>query len=251
MAAGSFIDKFSDGSGRYRRARPTYPPELIARLAGLAPGRKLAWDSGTGNGQAAVALADHFEAVVATDASARQISEAVQADRVSYRVEAAERVSLPDGSVDLAVAAQAMHWFDLDRFYAQVRRVLRPGGLLAAIGYAWLYIDARLDAAIEETLLEPMRSLWSPRNSLLWDGYRGIPFPGTEIRIGPSAIHLHWSLAELMDYVLTWSATRSWIAQAGEEPLIAARAKLEAVWGHPEQRRHVVMPVQARVARIG
>lgn len=249
MAAGPFIDKFSDASARYRRARPTYPPELIARLARLAPGRRLAWDSGTGNGQAALSLADHFEAVFATDPSPQQISEAAPAERVTYAVEAAEQVSLPDGSVDLVVAAQAMHWYDLDRFYAQVRRVLRPGGLLAAIGYAWFYIDPELDAAIEEALLEPMRDYWSPRNSFLWDGYRGIPFPGTEIRIGPVAIHLHWSLAQLMDYVLTWSATRGLIAEQGDELLAVAYRRLAALWGAAERRR-IVMPMQARLARI-
>ena len=250
MVAGSFIDKFSDGSDRYRRARPAYPPELIARLARLAPGRKLAWDSGTGNGQAALALAEHFEAVFATDPSPQQIAEAVPAERVTYKVEAAEEVSLPDDSADLVVAAQAMHWYDLDRFYAQVRRVLRPGGLLAAIGYAWFHIDPEIDAAIEESLLEPMRDHWSPRNSLLWDGYRGIPFPGSEIRMSPVAIHLDWSLPELMDYVLTWSATRSFLAEQGEGPLIAARRTLERLWGDPERPRHVVMTTHVRAARL-
>ncbi len=125
---GPFIDRFSERSDQYRDARPTYPPGLIAALADLSPGRDRAWDCGTGNGQAAVALAEHFHSVFASDASPQQISQAAQADRVTYAVEAAEDVSLPDRSVDLVLVAQAMHWFDLDRFYVQVRRVLRPGG---------------------------------------------------------------------------------------------------------------------------
>jgi SAM-dependent methyltransferase len=249
--SGTFIDHFSDRSEVYRRVRPTYPPELMATLSALAPSRRLAWDSGTGSGQAASGLADHFEAVFATDASPQQIANAVPHERITYAVEAAEAVSLADASVDLVLAAQAMHWYDLDLFYRQVERVLRPGGILAAIGYAWLYVDAGIDAAIERALLGPIRPYWAPNNALLWDGYRSIPFPGEEIRIGQPAIHLDWSLEELMDYVLTWSAARAFEADRGDEPLRRARTSIAEAWGDPEQRRHVVMPMQLRVARIG
>jgi len=146
--------------------------------------------------------------------------------------------------------AQAMHWYDLDRFYEQVRRVLRPGDILAAIGYAWQYVDPEIDAAVDETLLQPMRDHWAPNNALLWDGYRTIPFPGAEVRVGAPAIHLYWSLAEFLDYVRTWSAARSLIAAEEEEPLNRARLRLEIAWGDPERRRHVVMPMQVRVSRL-
>jgi SAM-dependent methyltransferase len=249
--SGTFIDKFSERSDVYRRARPSYPPRLMAALAELAPSRRLAWDSGTGNGQAALGLAEHFDSVFATDPSPQQIASAVAHERVAYSVEPAEHVSLEDASADLVLAAQAMHWYDLDLFYRQAERVLRPGGILAAIGYAWFYVDAGIDAAIEQALLRPMRSYWAANNELLWDGYRSIPFPGEEIRIGQPAIHLDWSLDELMDYVLTWSATRLLEAEQGGEPLRRARAALAEAWGDPARKRHVVMPMQVRVARIG
>ena len=246
-----FIDKFSEVSGEYRRARPSYPKSLIAALAQLAPGRQLAWDSGTGNGQAAVALADHFEAVFATDPSPEQIAQAVPNERVTYAVEAAEEVSLPDGSVDLILSAQSLHWYDLGLFYEQVLRISRPGAILAAIGYAWQYISPEIDAIIEETLLQRMGSYWAPNNQLLWDNYRSIPFPGTDVRVSVPAIHLDWSLPELLDYVLTWSAARRLIAEQGSEPIRVARNRLEAVWGDPARPRHIVMPMQVRVSRIG
>jgi SAM-dependent methyltransferase len=249
--SGRFIDKFSERSALYSRARPAYPPELMATLAELAPSRRLAWDSGTGNGQAALGLARHFDSVFATDPSPQQIDNAVPHDRISYAVEAAEEVSLADASVDLVLAAQAMHWYDLDRFYRQVERVLRPSGIFAAIGYAWFYVDAAVDAAIERALLGPMRPYWAANNALLWDGYRTIPFPGEEIRVAQPAIHLDWSLEELMAYVLTWSATRTLEANEGKEPLRRARASLAAAWGDPAAKRHLVMPMQVRVARIG
>jgi SAM-dependent methyltransferase len=246
--SGSFIDKFSDGAAGYRQARPTYPNELFEALAALAPGRKLAWDCGTGNGQAARGLARYFEAVFATDPSAPQIAEAVQSERVTYRVEGAERVSLGDASVDLVLVAQALHWFDLDLFYAEVRRVLRPGGVLAAIGYDWMYIDPAIDRAIDTQLMRLLMPYWAPQNAILWAGYRSIPFPGEEVRLGPHAIYLDWSFEEMFSYVRSWSATRALIAAEGEGAIARAAEALARVWG--DGRRRVVMPLYIRAARL-
>lgn len=246
--SGTFIDKFSEGAERYRAARPTYPPELFAVLAGLAPGRGLAWDCGTGSGQAAAGLAAWFERVLATDPSAEQIANAAPAERVEYRVERAESVSLADGAADLILAAQALHWFDLDTFYAEAARVLRPSGVLAAIGYDWMYVSPEVDRVVGEQLLPPLRFHWAPQNRLLWDGYRSIPFPGEEIRIGPFAIHLEWRFEEAWAYVRSWSAVGALIAAEGEAAIAGAAAALKSAWG--EGRRHVVMPLHVRVARL-
>jgi SAM-dependent methyltransferase len=246
----AFIDSFSEVAGEYRRARPTYPAALMAELAALAPGRGLAWDSGTGSGQAAVALAHHFDAVYGSDPSEQQIANAQPAERVTYAVEAAEAVSLADGTVDLVLAAQALHWYNLDRFYAQVERVLRPGGILAAIGYSWFYIDDEVDAVVEEALLRPMRPYWAANNLILWDGYRGIPFPGGDIRVGQPAIHLLWSVDQMLGYVRTWSAAAKFRASEGEARFEAALASVRDAWGEPGRQRQVVMPMQVRVSRL-
>jgi SAM-dependent methyltransferase len=108
-----FEDHFSPQSGDYARYRPHYPPDLFEYLARIAPGRRLAWDCGTGNGQAAQELARHFNRVVATDASPEQIAHAIPHERIEYRVERAEEVDLAPGSVDLVTVAVAVHWFDL------------------------------------------------------------------------------------------------------------------------------------------
>ena len=244
-----FIDRFSGFAGTYRLARPIYPAHLFEALAALAPGRGLAWDCGTGNGQAAVGLVRHFSRVRATDPSDRQIAEAMPHDRVDYRVERAEEVSLADASVDLAVAAQAMHWFDLDPFYAEVARVLKPGGVLAAFGYDWMYISPEIDRAINERLLPPLAGHWAPQNKLLWDGYRSIPFPGEEIRLGAFAIYLDWRFEDVRGYIASWSALRDLAASGGEEAIAAGLAEVGRLWG--EGRRRVVMPLHLRVARLG
>jgi SAM-dependent methyltransferase len=246
---GAFIDRFSDAAGGYRAARPTYPGALFEALAALAPARELAWDVGAGNGQASRGLAACFARVHATDASARQIAEAPPAERVSYAVEPAERVSLADGSADLVLAAQSLHWFDLPLFYAEAERVLKPGGILAALGYDWMYVSDEIDRAINEDLLPLLAGHWAPQNRLLWDGYRSVAFPGEEIRLGAYAIYLDWSFEDVRGYVMSWSAARGFIAAGGEERLEGALAGLARQWG--EGRRRVVMPLFVRAARIG
>ncbi len=141
-----FGDFFSEQARVYARFRPQYPGELFAYLASAAPGRELAWDCGTGNGQAAQDLARHFRRVIATDASADQIAQAAQHERIEYQVARAEDVSLDDHSVDLITAAMAVHWFDLDSFYAVVRRAAKRDGVLAVWMYHLPVIDPAIDA---------------------------------------------------------------------------------------------------------
>lgn len=241
----SFTDLFSGHASLYAASRPTYPERVVADIARLAPGRARALDVGTGNGQSALLLARHFDRVHATDASAAQIVEAFPHERVLYAVEPAEQSSLPDGSCDLVLAAQAAHWFDPERFGAEVRRVLRPGGIVAAIGYGWWYVDPQVDAIIGEHLLKPVEPHWLPGNWLLIDGYRDLRLPGEEVRMTPAAIHLAWERQDAEAYVLSWSV----VQKLGPDVTAAAFAALRKVW--PDgQKRHVAMPIVSRVHRL-
>lgn len=205
----------------------------------------MAWDAGTGNGQAARLLARYFQRVHATDASAQQIAEAEPHPQIDFAVEPAECCSLTDSSCDLVLAAQALHWFDLDRFYGEARRVLRPGGLLAAIGYGWFYVDPVVDEMVGRLLLKPLGPLWAFNNWLLIDGYRTIPFPSQEVRLTPCAVHLAWTREQLEAYVRSWSAAQRWKPAR----LAAAFAELAGAWPD-NQPRHVTMPVITRAARF-
>jgi len=250
-ADAAFADHFSPLADRYAALRPTYPPELFAWLATLPERRERAWDAGTGSGQAAVALAEHFAEVVATDAAAAQLAQARPHPRVSYRRAAAEESGLGAASVDLVTVAQAVHWFDLDRFYAEVRRVLAPGGAVAV----WSYLGVTLEPAIDRVVAHYYRDVvgpyWPPERAAVEDGYRSLPFPFAEIASPPFRIRQRWDLARFAGYLGTWSASRHWSdAHGGADPLAEIAPDLAAAWGDPVAERDVEWPLGLRVGRV-
>ncbi len=204
---------------------------------------------GTGNGQAAAQLAAHFAHVYASDPSVEQIGAAKPTARVTFAVEAAEQCSLADGSVDLVLAAQSLHWFNQPLFAGEVRRVLKPGGVLAAIGYSWFRVDPDVDRVIDDAFLQPLKRLWAEQNRLLWEDYRGIDLPGTELVIPDAAIERLWTCDELLAYLRTWSATQKWLAANEGEGFAGASQKLRSIWAGDE-RRPVVMPLVVRATRL-
>ena len=158
--------------------RPTYPTELFDFLAALTPEHTLAWDCGTGNGQSALQLAACYSKVYASDPSAEQIKNAVPHDSVVYKVESAENpLSLADHSVDLITVAQAVHWFDFDAFYRQVKRVLKRNGIIAVWAYGIPTVDAAIDPIINDFHDRVVGEFWLPENRLIDQGYATLPFP--------------------------------------------------------------------------
>lgn len=243
-----FQDHFSAGAAQYARARPTYPAALFDRIAALAPGRGAAWDCGTGNGQAAIGLAALFERVVATDPSAAQMAEAVAHPRVTYRIGDESHSGLDAGSADLVTAAQAAHWFDLPAFYAEARRVLRPGGVVAL----WCYARCRVGPGIDESLNafyhETVGPYWPPERRFTEDGYRSLPFPFPEISFPTVAMELDWTLGEFAAYLQTWSAVTRFRAARGGDPVAGLVRDIEGAWGNG--RRGVVWPLAGRIGCV-
>ncbi len=226
----SFKDHFSTGSPDYAAFRPTYPPALFAWLAGLCKEPERAWDCATGSGQAARELAQHFKHVIATDASAEQIRAAVAVPGLEYRIAQAETSGLQDDSVDLITVAQAVHWFDLERFYAEARRVLHPGGVIALWCYDRLVLPGAMDQALERFYAHTIGPYWPPERALVDDHYRNLTFPFDELPAPHFAIELSWSLPRLIAYLSTWSAVKRYIAAKGLNPLPALEAELAALW---------------------
>ena len=244
----TFADHFSARSAAYATFRPRYPEALFEFLARAAPARDAAWDAGTGNGQAAVGLARYFEHVTATDPSAAQIDCAMPCANVSYRVGAAERSELEDGSTDLVTAAQAVHWFDQPRFWPEARRVLRPRGVIAIWTYPSFEISPEVDGIIQRFYSGVVGPFWPPERRQVETRYQAIAFPFAEFQAPEFAIEQPMSLEDVAGYVRTWSATQGFIKHHHRDPVDDLAHDLTRVWG--EGARAVRWPVAMRIGRV-
>ena len=242
----TFKDHFSKQAADYAKFRPGYPQELFDYLGSIAPSRQLAWDCGTGNGQAAVALASVFARVIATDASEKQISEAQPHERVEYRVAPSENSGIQSETIDLIMVAQALHWFDLNRFYAEARRVLKPNGILAASAYNLLHIEPTIDEVINGYYHEVVGPFWTPERKLV-ENFADIPFPFHEIDLPKFELIAEWNLEHLVGYLRTWSSAQRFIAATGADPLEQIVSELRCAWGNPQHMRMVIWPLILRV----
>lgn len=245
-----FEDHFSEQASAYASYRPQYPGELFAYLASVSPGHRLAWDCGTGNGQAAYALVKHFDHVIATDASADQIAQAIPHERIEFRVEPAEEVSLETSSVDLVTVAQAVHWFDLDSFYQVVQRAARPGGILAIWMYHLAVIDPTIDPILLHYYANVLAGFWPERFRFLDERYRTLPFPFKEINPPEFEMQASWDLSHLTGFLDSWSATQRYQKERGHHPVSQIWRELSEAWGEPGQRRTIRWPLYLRVGRI-
>ena len=245
----SFIDLFSNKSDLYATARPQYPKELYEFLASCCSCRKRAWDCGAGSGQSSVSLVEYFAEVYATDASKQQIANAMQKSGVFYSVQPAEQTSFADDYFDIVTVAQALHWFDLDRFWLEVTRVLKSDGLFAAWGYDWFSISPKIDQIIQKSILDIIASYWSPRARLVWNGYRDVDFPFQPIPVPSMTLEVSWNLSELLNYLHTWSATRQCMEQQGTEFFEILGQRLLEVWGEADERKEVKMNLHVIAGR--
>jgi SAM-dependent methyltransferase len=244
-----FQDHFSSKAAVYAQARPKYPVALFDHLARLAPGRGLAWDCGAGNGQASVALAAHFQRVIATEPSAAQLAEAAPHARVVYVRSAETLPDVRDGTVDLIAAAQAVHWFDLGIFYPEVRRVARPGALVAIWNYGVCHIAPEVDAVVGKFYAETVGPYWPPERRHAENGYRELDFPFPELPLPRLNLEVRWTAAEFVTYLHTWSAVTRYAQAHGVDPVAALRPELDRTWG--DGVRLVSWPLGGRLGRVG
>jgi SAM-dependent methyltransferase len=243
-------DHYSRIAGEYATFRPRYPKALFAWLASIAPGHTLAWDVGTGSGQAAVALARWFSRVLATDLSAGQIKAAQVNPRVEYRVASAESSGLAERSVDLVTIAQALHWFNVDTFFHEARRVLVGGGVVAAWTYGVIRMeDPALNDILHRFYYDEIGPWWPPNRQLVEVGYRTISFPFEEISAPPFEMQVSWSLPDLVGYIGTWSAVSRYRETQGTDPVAGLEARLRPLWGDPMAAKGIDWPLSMRVGR--
>ncbi len=245
----SYRDHFSDGSSEYSEYRPRYPDRLFLYLASLCNDHNLAWDCATGSGQAAINLADLFLKVWATDASVNQIENAIKKNGITYKVAQAEDSGLEDATVDLVTVAQALHWFDIEAFSAEVSRVLKKGGVLAVWTYILLEIQEIIDKPINQLYKDILGSFWPAERRLVEDGYSEICLPFDEIRCPSFEMNAEWDFPRLIGYLNTWSAVREYKTKNCENPIEMIYGDLLEAWGDPDRTRVIKWPLTMRVWR--
>jgi SAM-dependent methyltransferase len=246
---GRFADHFSGVSSGYAAFRPAYPDALFDALTDIAPSCALAWDCGTGTGQATIALAHRFAEVVGTDASAKQIEQATPHPRVTYRVAPAHESGLEDGSVGLITVAQALHWFDVDAFHDEAKRVLMPHGIIAEWSYALLDVpSAPAVTALVRDLEHGIASCWPVERKHVDDGYASLDFPFTPVDLGTFVMEADWSAEQLLGYLGTWSAVSRSRTDTGVDPLARFATELPNAWG-PAPVHRIQWPLIVRVGR--
>jgi len=243
-------DYFSGHADRYEEYRPTYPVALFAYLASLCPRHDLVWDCATGNGQAATALAPYFRNVVASDASQKQIDQARPCANVQYLVAPADAAPLANSSVDLVTVAQALHWFPLPRFYAEVARVARPDGVVAVWCYQLHVITPEIDAIIHHLYSDIVGADWPQERRLVEEGYATLDFPFAVITPPPFHMTHSWDLGHLLGYLGSWSASQRYRIRTGQDPLELIKEDLAAAWGDPQENRNVTWPLRVRAGRV-
>lgn len=239
-----FTDHFGSVSSHYANARPSYPDALFAWISTLCAQHQQVWDCGAGSGQASTALAEYFSRVVATDPSEKQISHAIQHPKIEYRIASAEDSGLADASVDMVTVAQALHWFDFERFFAEARRVLKPQGVLAAWSYGRQRIEGdEVNAVFQRFYRETAGPFWPPERRHVEQGYRSIPFPFPLLAAPAFEMQVKWNLPQLLSYIRSWSACAAYVEAKGIDPVLVLEPELAAVWGDRETPRTVEWPL--------
>lgn len=245
-----FLDYFSSQAAGYAEFRPRYPGALFEWLAAIAPDRALAWDCATGNGQAALGLAEHFARVVATDASVKQLASAFPHPRVTYHQARADASGLETHSADLVTVAQALHWLPLDAFYAEVSRVLVPGGVIAVWCYDLARVDPATDGILDHFYRDIVGAYWTPERRLVDEHYRTVWFPFAELTPPPFTMEQRWTRDELLGFLHTWSAVRRYVERVGEDPVRQVEAALTDAWPNAREVRTARWTLYLRVGRV-
>ena len=250
--SGGFIDNFSTQSKEYSFSRPTYPESLFEFLSTVTPKKNLAWDCATGNGQAAIGLSKYFKKVIASDASKNQIRHGFQRGNIDYKLFPAENAELNNDSVDIVTVAQALHWFDFEKFYINVKRVGKKDGIIAVWSYDMHKINPQIDKVTDRLDVdgEILGSYWDKETKYVKEKYKTIPFPFNEISVPSFKTMLYWNLHQLWDYMKTWSSVKKYYSENKRDPLDLVRPELNTLWGDELDKKEVTWNINIRAGII-
>jgi ubiquinone/menaquinone biosynthesis C-methylase UbiE len=241
-------DNFSSQAEDYAQYRPYYPKEMIAYILSLVNNKDAALDVATGNGQVASALAPHFKEVYGTDISAKQLQNAIQAPNLIYKEGSAEDTGFDNGQFDLITVAQAIHWFNFETFYKEVKRILKPDGLFTVMGYGLFSTNPDTDVILSHFYKDIIGTYWDPERRYIDENYETIPFPFQEIEAQPFTNHFTWTLDQLTGYLNTWSAVQHYINKNGNDPVDIIKVDLASSW--EKNNKEVTFPLLLRLGKL-
>ncbi len=241
-------DRFSHHASQYAAFRPTYPRELYDFILALVKDKQTAWDCGTGNGQVAHDLSPFFMQVMATDISEKQLENAVRTKNINYSISPAEKTPFAASTFDLITVGLAIHWFNITEFYKEVRRVAKPGAVLAVWGYGLLSITPAIDILIADFYSKTIGPYWDPERKLIDERYQSISFPFEEIPCPEFTFSLQWTLEELRGYLTTWSAVQKYIREHGTNPVDSLMDSIRPLWD--EHQLKATFPLFLRCGSI-
>lgn len=246
-------DHFSSKSKEYSFSRPHYPDSLYEYLSSITPNNDVAWDCATGNGQAAIGLCRYFKKVIASDMSMSQIENGFKRQNIVYDIFPSEDTSLPDNSVDLITIAQAIHWFDFEKFYDEARRIgKKSGGKIAIWSYGMHKICPEIDKICDKLSFDGdlLRGYWPKQTEYIRDNYETIPFPFDQIIAPRFEMLVEWNLKDLLSYMETWSAVKRFELQNNYNPLDSVKKDLKLLWGTEKQRKSIRWDVNLKIGNI-
>ena len=243
-------DLFSTQSDLYARYRPTYPKELYDHILSFVKEKNIAWDCATGNGQAAVVLADHFKKVIATDISAAQVDKAIKKDNIEYLVCSGESTPFADNTFDLVTVAQAYHWLRWKEFKKEVTRVCKPGALIAI----WTYYrnttgDKKIDDAVYNFYENVTRPYWDEARKYVEEKYVTVEFDYDLLPVKHFEITLNWQREDMIGYISSWSAIQKYIKVNGHSPIPTIEEEINKLWPEGELKK-VSFPLYLKLGKI-
>jgi len=242
-------DNFSKQADSYAKYRPQYPPELFEFILKHVDKKQNAWDCATGNGQSAKMLAKHFQNVMATDISQKQLDKAEQASNIHYSLQQAEQTNFPDDSFDLVTVSQAVHWFATEDFYKEVKRVARPSSVFAAWSYSLLFISPEIDKLIRSYYTNVIGPYWDAERKYVDEEYQTILFPfKDEIPTPKFEMHYYWTIEELEGYFNTWSALQKFVSVNSYSPVPTIIDQIRPHWKTEQMK--ISFPLHIRMGKV-
>jgi len=245
-------DYFSSQADAYRRFRPRYPNRLFEYLSTELDTNSVIWDCATGNGQAAIQFNPELK-VVATAQSFSQLIHRSLSNNVLYAQARAEHAPFNDASVSLITVAQALHWFDFDSFYREARRVLKPGGIIAAWTYSFLSASPQLghniDQCVRSFYYDIVGAYWPPERQWIDHLYETIPFPFEDVQVPDFHLELSWSLEDLVGYLSSWSSVMLYKKAKNIDPVPDLKSQLRKLWGDSKIKKDTQWKLGLRIGK--